>query len=52
MRDEIVFSLAFTYKIPITMLLSGGYQKTNAPTIKESILNIINKFKLLERENN
>jgi len=27
-------------KIPILMVLSGGYQKSNAPCIAESITNI------------
>jgi hypothetical protein len=28
------------------MVLSGGYQKTNAPTIAESIENLVHKFGL------
>jgi histone deacetylase 11 len=36
-RDEIVFQMAFERKIPIVMVLSGGYQKSNAPNIAESI---------------
>lgn len=32
------------YKIPIVMVLSGGYQMENAPVIADSIENIVNKF--------
>ena len=51
-RDELVFRLAYeTYKVPIVMLLSGGYQQTNAPTIALSILNLVRKFDLkMDRE--
>jgi len=45
-RDEMVFKKALTHKVPIVMLLSGGYQRANAPVIAESIknlLSIINK---------
>ncbi len=46
-RDEIVFSAAINNRIPILMVLSGGYQHTNAPTIASSIDNLISKFSLL-----
>ncbi len=36
-RDEIVFRWAKSYGYPIVMLLSGGYQKANAPVIAQSI---------------
>jgi histone deacetylase 11 len=45
-RDETVFRIAFDKKVPIVMVLSGGYQKTNAPTIAESIENLVQKFNL------
>ena len=45
-RDEIVFTHAIQNKVPILMLLSGGYQLQNAPTIAESIENMIHKFDL------
>ena len=46
-RDEIVFELAYEkYKVPIVMLLSGGYQKTNAPCIAMSIKNLVDRFNL------
>ena len=46
-RDELIFEYCLsTYKVPVVMILSGGYQLTNAPTIAESIENIIIKFKL------
>ena len=45
-RDEVIFRMALENKIPIVMVLSGGYQKTNAPNIAESIDNIITVFNL------
>lgn len=45
-RDELVFSKALDAKIPVVMLLSGGYQKTNAQVISDSILNLKDKFKI------
>lgn len=46
-RDEIVFEFALEkYKIPIAMVLSGGYQLANAPVIADSIQNLMNKFGL------
>ncbi|CAG8657398.1 11669_t:CDS:2 [Acaulospora morrowiae] len=48
-RDELVFRTAISNGVPIVMLLSGGYQKKNAEIISTSILNIINKFGLLEK---
>jgi histone deacetylase 11 len=44
-RDRIVFSWARKSKVPIVMLLSGGYQKSNAPTIANSIEKIIGMMK-------
>ena len=29
-RDEYIINLGLTKNIPVTMLLSGGYQKSNA----------------------
>ena len=48
-RDELVFEQAFKNKIPILMVLSGGYQMINAPTIADSIENLNRKFDLLKR---
>jgi len=46
-RDEMVFELCLeTFNVPVVMLLSGGYQKSNAPNIAESIENIVAKFSL------
>ena len=45
-RDELIFHYALNYKIPILMVLSGGYQKRNAPVIADSIQNLFNKFNL------
>ena len=47
-RDELVFEQAFKNKIPILMVLSGGYQEINAPTIADSIENLNAKFNLLK----
>lgn len=40
-RDEIVFRYALTKKIPILMVLSGGYSKESAAIIGKSIENIL-----------
>lgn len=45
-RDELVFEKALGAKIPVVMLLSGGYQKSNAEVIAASILNLKEKFGL------
>jgi histone deacetylase 11 len=39
-RDEYIFGLAQQYEVPILMLLSGGYQTTNARVIANSIENL------------
>lgn len=36
--------LALKNNVPVAMLLSGGYQKSNAGVIAESINNLYNKF--------
>jgi hypothetical protein len=48
-RDEVIFKLAIENKIPILMVMSGGYQKTNAPVIADSIKNLFSTFNLLEK---
>lgn len=45
-RDEFVFRSARDRGIPILMLLSGGYQKTNAQVIARSIANLREKLDL------
>lgn len=50
-RDELIFEFAINNKIPIVMLMSGGYQRSNGEIIGESIGNLIRKFNLLERRN-
>eukprot|EP01112_Ceratiomyxa_fruticulosa_P016950 TRINITY_DN5196_c0_g1_i1.p1 TRINITY_DN5196_c0_g1~~TRINITY_DN5196_c0_g1_i1.p1 ORF type:complete len:390 (+),score=55.87 TRINITY_DN5196_c0_g1_i1:98-1171(+) len=45
-RDELVFKYTLERNIPIVMLLSGGYQKTNAHVIAESVINLFQKFNL------
>jgi len=46
-RDELIFEVAFKHKIPVLMVLSGGYQSTNAEVIADSVDNIVKKFNLL-----
>ncbi|KAI2803118.1 Histone deacetylase 11 [Blomia tropicalis] len=50
-RDEMVFMFAQHYNIPILMLLSGGYQRSNAQIIADSILNLF-EVNLLKPINN
>ena len=46
-RDEFVFKLALeVHKVPIVMLLSGGFCHVNAPCIAQSIANLKTKFNL------
>lgn len=47
-RDELVFKNFIEKKIPIVMLMSGGYQKTNGEIIGNSILNLFSKYDLLK----
>ena len=47
----MIFKIALDRKIPILMVLSGGYQKKNALTIADSIDNLCKKFKLDLRAN-
>ena len=46
-RDELVFQECLTRKVPVVMVLSGGYQYNNAPCIADSITNLISKFNLM-----
>lgn len=39
-RDEMVFQEAFLRKIPIVMVLSGGYLKISAKIVAQSIMNL------------
>ena len=39
-RDRIVFEAARSKDIPIVMLTSGGYQRSNAEIIANSILSL------------
>lgn len=48
-RDEAVFAMALQQSIPIVMLLSGGYQKSNAEVIAKSIRNLDAKFGLFAK---
>eukprot|EP00347_Sterkiella_histriomuscorum_P021768 403332831 len=48
-RDELMFEMAIEqFRVPIVMVLSGGYQMSNAPVIADSIENFIQRFKLKE----
>lgn len=47
-RDEMVFEQAISRKTPIVMVLSGGYQQSNARVIAESIGNLQQKFNLFK----
>ncbi|KRX02948.1 hypothetical protein PPERSA_09070 [Pseudocohnilembus persalinus] len=43
-RDQIVFELCIQQNIPIEMVLSGGYQKENAPVIAKSLTKIYQQY--------
>ena len=45
-RDHLIFKRALSKNIPIVMLLSGGYQKNNAPLIAHSIESLMEKHNL------
>jgi histone deacetylase 11 len=40
-RDWLVFQAAQSNSVPVVMLLSGGYQQSNAPVIADSIRNLM-----------
>ena len=48
-RDEIVFDACLGRDIPIVMVLSGGYQTTNAACIAASLANLHAKHGILNR---
>ena len=43
-RDEAIFRICMNQKIPVMMILSGGYQQVNAEVIANSIQNLYEKF--------
>jgi histone deacetylase 11 len=47
-RDEFVWHQALKRKIPILMVLSGGYTSRSAGVIGGSLQNILTKFKLVD----
>ena len=47
-RDELVFRWCLQRKIPILMVLSGGYQKCNAPCIADSLKNLADTLGLFK----
>ena len=52
LRDEKVFAKAFATGARLVMTFGGGYQKSNAPLIARSILNLEQKFDLARRAAN
>lgn len=48
LRDEIVFRECIARQTPVVMLLSGGYQKSNAAVIARSIVSLDQKFGLID----
>jgi len=42
-RDEIVFQEAIKRKVPVIMLLSGGYTQESGEIVADSIINLIDK---------
>ncbi|XP_073954786.1 histone deacetylase 11 isoform X2 [Choristoneura fumiferana] len=42
-RDEFVFEMCKSYKVPIVMLTSGGYLKKTAKIVADSIMNLHKK---------
>ena len=47
-RDRIVFEMCLAAHVPLVMLLSGGYQQSNAAVIAASIANLQEKLHLWE----
>ncbi len=43
-RDDFIIGLCLKRKIPVVMLMSGGYQKINAEVIAHSIENLLRKY--------
>lgn len=52
LRDEKVFAKTFAAGARLVMTFGGGYQKSNAPLIARSILNLEQKFGLARRAAN
>lgn len=49
-RDRIVFQQCLDKQIPVVMLLSGGYQKSNAEVIARSIANLKQSLNLWQNQ--
>ena len=45
-RDELIFKHCMDKKVPVVMLMSGGYQQSNAEVISDSIANLVKVFNL------
>lgn len=50
-RDELVFKKCLENKVPIVMVLSGGYAKENAKVISDSIENLFKSCDLIKVAN-
>ena len=48
-RDEMVFSAALEYGVPVCMALSGGYAKDSAKVITQCLSHVFNKFQLIQK---
>ena len=48
-RDEMVFSAALEFGVPICMALSGGYAKDSAKVITQCLSHVFNKFQLIQK---
>lgn len=47
-RDHLVWSLARQRRVPICMVLSGGYAKDNARVVADSIAHLLRTFRLID----
>ena len=43
-RDEKVVGMCRERKVPVVMLLSGGYQHMNAEVIADSLSNLVSRW--------
>lgn len=43
-RDEALIRICTKRRVPVVMLLSGGYQKVNAEIIADSLENLVKQF--------
>lgn len=50
-RDEKVVGMCRERGVPVVMLLSGGYQQSNAEVIADSLANLVSKWGLSDQTN-